>query len=196
MKIFATSIRLILLQSSLSWVPCSNHIWEKNLLSYVYLDCGSTDGQTFSDLPFCHINQEASSTFFCCSFFIGCSSPVTAVTRTRSLNRSRTSFASIPTARGRECLRFACARDRTGKYFLWRNSQSLTEAPIKTKSTIRALGNTSDEFLGYLDWIAITIGSKVEVLEVEPFDGSLTILHEKKRLALSKEVAVNLLTGT
>ncbi|RYZ44919.1 MAG: metal-dependent transcriptional regulator [Sphingobacteriales bacterium] len=75
-------------------------------------------------------------------------------------------------------------------------TQPLTEAPIKTKLTIRALGNTSDEFLGYLDRIAITIGSKVEVLEVEPFDGSLTILHEKKRLALSKEVAVNLLTGT
>ncbi|RYE02319.1 MAG: metal-dependent transcriptional regulator [Sphingobacteriales bacterium] len=73
-------------------------------------------------------------------------------------------------------------------------TQPLTEAPAKARLTIRSLANTSDDFLRYLDKIGLSIGAKLEILEVEDFDGSLTVLFEKKRLTLSKEVASNLLT--
>ncbi|GAA4340983.1 metal-dependent transcriptional regulator [Flaviaesturariibacter amylovorans] len=73
-------------------------------------------------------------------------------------------------------------------------TQPLGTAPVKTRLTIRSLANTSDDFLRYLDKIGLSIGAKLEILEIEDFDGSLTVLFEKKRLTLSKEVAENLLT--
>lgn len=73
--------------------------------------------------------------------------------------------------------------------------QPLTEAPLKKKLMITGLGNTSDEFLRYLDRIGLFIGETVEVAEVEDFDKSLTILHKKKSLTLSHEAAGNLLVN-
>ena len=74
-------------------------------------------------------------------------------------------------------------------------TKPLTEAPLKKKLTIIALGNSSDEFLKYLDKIGITIGEKVEITEIENFDQSLTMLHKKNAITLSKEAAENLLVN-
>ncbi len=74
-------------------------------------------------------------------------------------------------------------------------TQPLTDAPLKKKLTILALGNSSDEFLKYLDKIGITIGDKIEVAEVEDFDNSVTVLHKKNSLTLSNEAAGNLLVN-
>lgn len=72
-------------------------------------------------------------------------------------------------------------------------TQPLTEAPLKKKLTIVALGNSSDEFLKYLNKIGLSIGATVEVAEVEDFDKSITILHKKSSITLSNEAANNLL---
>jgi len=72
-------------------------------------------------------------------------------------------------------------------------TQPLTEAPLKKKLTITALGNSSDEFLKYLDKLGISIGDTVEVSEVEDFDKSVIIMHKKSSITLSNEAASNLL---
>lgn len=74
-------------------------------------------------------------------------------------------------------------------------TQPLTSAPLKKKVTIIALGNSSDEFLRYLDKIGITIGDTIEVSEIEDFDKSVTILHKKSSFSLSNEAANFLLVN-
>ena len=72
-------------------------------------------------------------------------------------------------------------------------TQPLTSAPIKKKVTIMALGNSSDEFLRYLDKVGIAIGDSVEVSEIEEFDNSVLVLHKKSSFSLSNEAASFLL---
>ena len=72
-------------------------------------------------------------------------------------------------------------------------TQPLIEAPQKRKVTILALGNSSDEFLKYLNKIWLSIGDVIEVSEVEDFDRSVTILYRKSSITLSNEAASNLL---
>ena len=74
-------------------------------------------------------------------------------------------------------------------------TQPLTEAPLKKKLNIIALGNSSDEFLRYLDKLGLAIGDTVEVSEVEEFDKSVTLLHKKSTIILSHEAAGNLLVA-
>ncbi|HEX5152155.1 MAG TPA: metal-dependent transcriptional regulator [Parafilimonas sp.] len=74
-------------------------------------------------------------------------------------------------------------------------TQALTEAPLKKKITIVALGNSSDEFLKYLDKIGLAIGDTLVISDLEDFDKSVTVLHKKKPLTLSKEVASSLLVA-
>lgn len=74
-------------------------------------------------------------------------------------------------------------------------TQPLTEALLKKKLTIMALGNSSDEFLKYLDKLGLTIGDKIEVTEIEDFDNSISILHKKSSITLSNEAAKNILVG-
>nr|WP_228733140.1 FeoA family protein [Hydrotalea lipotrueae] len=74
-------------------------------------------------------------------------------------------------------------------------TQPLTSAPLKKKVTIIALGNSSDEFLRYLDKIGITIGDTIEVSEIEDFDKSVTVLHKKSSFSLSNEAANFLLVN-
>ena len=72
-------------------------------------------------------------------------------------------------------------------------TQPLTTAPLKKKLTIIALGNSSNEFLKYLNRIGLSIGDNVEVSEVEDFDKSVTIVYKKSSITLSNEAADNLL---
>ena len=74
-------------------------------------------------------------------------------------------------------------------------TQPLTEAPLKKKLSIVALGNTSDEFLRYLDKVGLAIGDKVELSEIEDFDKSVKLLHKINAITLSKEAAHNLLVA-
>jgi len=74
-------------------------------------------------------------------------------------------------------------------------TQALTEAPLKKKLTVIALGNSSDEFLKYLDKMGLAIGDTLVISDIEDFDKSITILHKKKSLTLSKEVASSLLVA-
>ena len=74
-------------------------------------------------------------------------------------------------------------------------TQPLTQAPLKKKRIIIALGNSSDEFLKYLNKLDLAIGDSVEVSEVEEFDKSLTIVHKKMTTTLSNEAASNLLVN-
>lgn len=50
--------------------------------------------------------------------------------------------------------------------------------------TLKALANTSEEFLKYLNQKKLSLGQEIEVLEVESFDGSMTIRYEGQ----SKEI--------
>jgi DtxR family Mn-dependent transcriptional regulator len=75
-------------------------------------------------------------------------------------------------------------------------TQPLTEAPLKKKLNIIALRNSSNEFLRYLDKIALSIGDTVEISEVEEFDNSVTVIHKKSSITLSNEAASNLLVAT
>jgi DtxR family transcriptional regulator, Mn-dependent transcriptional regulator len=72
-------------------------------------------------------------------------------------------------------------------------TQPLTEAPLKKKLTIVGLGNSSDQFLKYLDKIGLSIGDRIELSEVEEFDKSITLLHKKTIITMSGDAAGNLL---
>ena len=74
-------------------------------------------------------------------------------------------------------------------------TQPLTEGPLKRKLKIIALGNSSDEFLKYLDKVGLTIGDTIEVSEIEDFDKSITLLHKKNSITLSNAAASQLLVA-
>lgn len=74
-------------------------------------------------------------------------------------------------------------------------TQPLTEASVKKKLTIVALSNSSDEFLKYLDKIGLSIGATVEIVEIEEFDKSVTLLHKKRSIMVSNEAAGNILVA-
>ena len=74
--------------------------------------------------------------------------------------------------------------------------QPLNSAPVKKKLTIASIANSSTEFLKYLDRIGLTIGDTLVIKNLEEFDKSVTIVHNKKTITLSNEVACNMLVST
>ena len=72
-------------------------------------------------------------------------------------------------------------------------TQPLNAAPHKKKLKILALGNSSDEFLKYLNKIDVAIGDTIVISDVEGFDQSVTIQHKKSSITISNEAASNLL---
>jgi len=54
------------------------------------------------------------------------------------------------------------------------------------------VNDSSSEFLQFLDKQGIALGQQIEVLEKEPFDGSLTIKIKGKKLSISHKIATNL----
>lgn len=71
-------------------------------------------------------------------------------------------------------------------------TQPLAETPLNKKLTIVALRNSSDEFLNYLDKMGLSIGTVVEISEVEAFDKSLTLIRKKSSITISNDAANNL----
>lgn len=54
------------------------------------------------------------------------------------------------------------------------------------------VNDSSSEFLKYLDRNNISLGDKIQVIEKEPFDHSLTLLIKGKKLSISNKIANNL----
>lgn len=54
------------------------------------------------------------------------------------------------------------------------------------------VNDSSSEFLQFLDKQGIALGQKIEVLEKEPFDDSLTIKINNKEITISNKIANNL----
>ncbi len=62
------------------------------------------------------------------------------------------------------------------------------------KGIMVAVNDSSASFLKYLDKMEISIGSKIEVVEVIEFDGSMDIrIDDRKNLTISNTVAQNIL---
>jgi DtxR family Mn-dependent transcriptional regulator len=72
-------------------------------------------------------------------------------------------------------------------------TQPLSDAPLKKKVTVASLAKSSDDFLKYLDKANITIGDTLEILDIEVFDGSMTVMRKKSSITISNEAASNIL---
>lgn len=71
---------------------------------------------------------------------------------------------------------------------------SLVKLKVTDTGILVSVNDTSDLFLQYLDRIGISIGSRIKVLDIFPYDGSREILiNGKKKLSVSLEVSENLL---
>lgn len=57
------------------------------------------------------------------------------------------------------------------------NLKKLSQSEMGEKVTLKALGHTSEEFLKYLTQKELALDMEIEVLNVEPFDGSMTIKY-------------------
>jgi DtxR family Mn-dependent transcriptional regulator len=54
------------------------------------------------------------------------------------------------------------------------------------------VNDSSSDFLQFLDKQGIALGQQIAVIEKEPFDGSLTIKIQDKKLSISHKIATNL----
>jgi DtxR family Mn-dependent transcriptional regulator len=52
--------------------------------------------------------------------------------------------------------------------------------------------DSSTEFLQYLSKHEISLGQKIQVIQIEPFDGSLTIAVEGKQISISNKISNNI----
>ena len=71
-------------------------------------------------------------------------------------------------------------------------TQALADASVKQKLTIVSLGNSSNEFLRYMDKLGLMIGDSIQISEIEEFDNSVTVIHKKSSITLSNEAASNI----
>ena len=73
----------------------------------------------------------------------------------------------------------------------------LSELEVGAKSELVSMKDTGIAFLNYLDRIKMSIGTKIEIIEIIEFDGSVEIkIDDRKKLTVSKQVADNLLVVT
>jgi DtxR family Mn-dependent transcriptional regulator len=73
----------------------------------------------------------------------------------------------------------------------------LSELPQGTNCRLVSMVDTGTAFLKYLDKIDMKIGTKIKVLDIFDFDGSMEIEADKKKsITISKQVADNLLIVT
>jgi DtxR family Mn-dependent transcriptional regulator len=73
----------------------------------------------------------------------------------------------------------------------------LSELPQGTVCRLVSMVDTGTAFLKYLDKIDMKIGTKIKVLDIFDFDGSMEIEADKKKsITISKQVADNLLIVT
>ena len=69
----------------------------------------------------------------------------------------------------------------------------LRECMIGDKVTLRSVTISTDDFLNYLNQRELSLGIEIEILSIEKFDSSFTILFNNKKESLSKMVCDKLL---
>jgi DtxR family Mn-dependent transcriptional regulator len=72
-------------------------------------------------------------------------------------------------------------------------SISLLEGMKGKKYIVRHFAETADAFLNYLSDLQIVPGTRLKIIDLNPYDQSLTIAVQKKNLQLSEKVARNIL---
>jgi DtxR family Mn-dependent transcriptional regulator len=68
----------------------------------------------------------------------------------------------------------------------------LAEANLNTEYICVGVKDTSPAFLQYLDKQKIALGSKIRVIDKEPFDETLIIQLNDKNITISNKIAINL----
>ena len=68
----------------------------------------------------------------------------------------------------------------------------LSEAELNQLYTCVGVKDSSTEFLQYLDKQQIALGSSIKILEKEPFDETLLVEIDGKKLTISNKIATNL----
>ena len=81
--------------------------------------------------------------------------------------------------------------DKEGK-FQKIEKQLLSTLEVNQFGICVGVSDSSSEFLKYLDNNNISLGKKIAVLSKESFDGSLTILINTKKTAISKKISNNI----
>jgi DtxR family Mn-dependent transcriptional regulator len=76
------------------------------------------------------------------------------------------------------------------------NKQLLSELPIKKTAICIGVKDSSSDFLQYLDKQKISLGSKIEIIEIEPFDQSYRIKINDYEITVTKKIANNLFVKT
>ena len=69
----------------------------------------------------------------------------------------------------------------------------LSECGIGDNVTLRSVTISTDDFLNYLNQRELSLGIEIEILSIEKFDSSFTILFNNKKESLSKMVCDKLL---
>ena len=73
------------------------------------------------------------------------------------------------------------------------NFNNLSEIPAGKKVKLRALENTSSDFLHFLNKKGIKLGIEIQVVEVENYDKSMSVIIDNKAVVLSENACGNLL---
>jgi DtxR family Mn-dependent transcriptional regulator len=69
----------------------------------------------------------------------------------------------------------------------------LSKLKPKDKGTITGVSEHSSAFLKHLEKLGLTLGKRVEIIEVLEFDGSVELLVEQQKINISREVAKHIL---
>ncbi|MES2418614.1 MAG: metal-dependent transcriptional regulator [Bacteroidota bacterium] len=69
----------------------------------------------------------------------------------------------------------------------------LSKLNTHEKGTITGVSEHSSPFLKHLEKLGLTLGKKIEILEIIDFDGSVELLIDDRKLNISKEVAKHIL---
>lgn len=69
----------------------------------------------------------------------------------------------------------------------------LSECKVGDVCVLSSVTISTDDFLNYLNLRSLSLSTTIEILEIEKFDASMTILYNEKREILSKMVSEKLL---
>jgi DtxR family Mn-dependent transcriptional regulator len=69
----------------------------------------------------------------------------------------------------------------------------LSKLNTSEKGTITGVSEHSSPFLKHLEKLGLTLGKKIEVVEIIDFDGSVELLIDDQKLIISREVAKHIL---
>lgn len=69
----------------------------------------------------------------------------------------------------------------------------LSHLKTKESGTITGVSEHSSPYLKHLEKLGLTLGKRIEIVEITPFDGSVELLVEDQKINISKEVAKHIL---